>query len=223
MLLKFEIPFCKLSTLYIMKKAFLFILSLAAFACAMSASEALNKSKEWFGTSKSWSFDFKMMTYLADSPSTGYQEGSILVSDGNKFKLTIPGMTFISDGQSYWQWNVDQKQVLIKAVEDLESTMHPSELLFKYLKCKALSMKEDIWKGNKVYALKLSPKEYGGQFTEMEVWLSQKDFSPVRLFTVDDMGNSTWYDVSNLKVRRDLKTEDFKYKSVKGVDELDMR
>lgn len=206
-----------------MKRILATVLLSIALCFAISADEALKKSKAWFGTSKSWSFDFKMVTYLADSPSSGTQSGNMLVSEGNKFKLTIPGITFISDGVNFWQWNVEQKQVLIKLVEDLESSMHPSELLFKYLNCKALSIKEDVYKGTKVYVLKLSPKEYGGQFVEMEVWLNAKDFSPVRLFVVDDVGNSSWYDVSNLKVLKNLTDKDFKFQSAKGIDEIDMR
>ncbi len=206
-----------------MRKLFLLVLCAAVISFAMTADEALKKSKAWFGSSKSWSFDFRVLTYMAESPSTGTQAGTMLVSDGNKFKLTIPGFTFVSDGVNFWQWNMEQKQVLIKAVEDLESSMHPSELLFKYLNCKAISLKEEIWKGQKVYAVKLSPSEYKDQFVEMEVWLSQKDFSPVRLFTVDTVGNTSWYDVSNLKVRKDLKEGDFKYQSKKDVDEIDMR
>ena len=71
--------------------------------------------------------------------------------------------------------------------------------------------------------LKLDPSKYAGQFDQMEVWLSQKDFSPVRLFTVDPTGNSSWYNIINLKVVKKVSPEDFKFKSRKGVDEIDMR
>lgn len=206
-----------------MNKVLITVFLAAVLSFAITADEALKKSKAWFGTSKSWSFDFKMTTYMADSPAAGTQQGNMLVSEGNKFKLTIPGMTLISDGTNFWQWNIEQKQVLIKLVEDLESSMHPSELLFKYLNCKALSLKEDKYKGVNVYVIKLSAKDYSEQFVEMEVWLSAKDFSPVRLFIVDDVGNSSWYDVSNLKVRKDLAEKDFKFQTAKGIDEIDMR
>lgn len=190
---------------------------------AISATEAMEKSKNWFKSSDTWSFKFRAETFLADSPSSGIQSGELLVGSKNRFRLSIPGITFISDGESLWQWNIEQKQVLIKAVADLESSLHPSELLFKYLNCKALSLKENEWKGKKVYVLTLSPEQYADQFVEMEVWLSQKDFSPVRLYTVDVMKNSTWYDVSEWKTLKNVKPENFKFKTPAGIDEIDMR
>lgn len=200
--------------------AFLFC---ANMAFAISAAEVMQKSKDWFKSSNSWSFKFRAETFLSDSPTSGVQKGDLLVGDGNKFRLSIPGITFISDGESLWQWNIEQKQVLIKAVADLESSLHPSELLFKYLNCKALEMKDGSWKGKDVYVLKLSPEQYKDQFVEMEVWLSKKDFSPVRLFTIDVMGNSTWYDVSQWKVEKNVQLDRFKFTTPKGIDEIDMR
>lgn len=204
-------------------KFFAACLILVASAFAITADEAMAKSKAWFSSSKSWSFDFSVETVMANSPGVGSQRGSMLVSEGDKFRLSIPGITFISDGVNYWQWNEQQNQVLIKLVEDLESKMHPSELLFKYLNCKALSIKETSWRNGKVWALSLSPSAYAGQFVEMEVWLSQKDFSPVRLFTVDEVGNSSWYDISKLKVVKKVSDADFTFKASPGIDEIDMR
>ena len=102
---------------------------------ALTAQEAMAKSKAWFKTCKAWSLDFKLQVIYAESPDIASQQGSLLVADGNRFKLDIAGIKFYSDGESLWQYNVDQKQVLIKAVEDLSSSLHPSELLFKYLNC----------------------------------------------------------------------------------------
>ena len=55
------------------------------------------------------------------------------------------------------------------------------------------------------------------------MWLSKKDFSPVRLQTVDPEKNVSWYNIINLKVMQKVSNDDFKYKSQKNVDEIDMR
>ena len=150
----------------------------AQHAFAMTADEALNKSKAWFKSGKAWSLDFKVQVFYADSPDINTSSGKLLVADGDRFKLDMMGIRFYSDGQSLWQWNVDQNQVLIKAVEDLSSALHPSELLFKYLNCKAIKLSEGEFNKQKLWVLKLDPSKYKGQFTEMEVWLSKKDFHP---------------------------------------------
>ena len=190
---------------------------------ALSADEAMAKSKAWFKTGKAWSLDFKLQVFYADSPDIATQQGRLVVAEKDRFTLSLPGIKFYSDGESLWQHNVEQKQVLIKAVEDLSSALHPSELLFKYLNCKALGLGEGEFAGKKLWVLKLDPAKYAGQFSQMEVWLSQKDFSPVRLFTVDPSGNSSWYNIINLKTEKNISPDLFKYKTIQGVDEIDMR
>lgn len=192
-------------------------------ALALTADEALNKSKEWFKSGKAWNLDFQLQVFMANSPDIVSQKGSLLVAEGDMFKLEIMGIRFYSDGESIWQWNVEQNQVLIKAVEDLSQSLHPSELLFKYLNCKALSLSEGTYNKKKLWVLKLDPSKYAGQFTQMEVWLDPKDFSPVRLYTVDPENNSSWYNIINLKVMKKASVEDFRYKSNSVVDEIDMR
>ena len=205
-------------------RAILFLsLALAQGVFALTADQVLDKSKAWFKSGKAWSLNFRAQIFQTDSPEMQTQSGSLVVTEGDKFKLDLSGIKFYSDGESLWQWNVEQKQVLIKAVEDLSSSLHPSELLFKYLNCKALEMSEVEYSKQKLWALKLDPVKYAGQFTKMEVWLSQKDFSPVRLYTEDPSGNSTWYSIVNLKVVKNVSNDDFKYKPVAGVDEIDMR
>ena len=198
-------------------------LALAQGVFALTADQILDKSKAWFKSGKAWSLSFKAQLFQSDSPEIRTQSGSLVVTEGDKFKLDLSGIKFYSDGESLWQWNVEQKQVLIKAVEDLSSSLHPSELLFKYLNCKALEMGEAEFSKQKLWTLKLDPAKYAGQFTRMDVWLSQKDFSPVRLYTEDPAGNASWYNITDLKVVKDVSNDDFKYKPVPGVDEIDMR
>ncbi|MBS7272668.1 outer-membrane lipoprotein carrier protein LolA [Fibrobacter sp.] len=209
--------------LYLLR-LFAFVLFFAVLpVMSMTADEAMEKSKAWFKSGKAWDLSFRVQVFYVDSPEIASQDGKLLVAEGDRFVLEMAGIKFYSDGESLWQHNVEQKQVLIKAVEDLSSSLHPSELLFKYLNCKAKSISEGEFGGEKLWVLKLDPSKYAGQFTQMEVWLSKKDFSPKRLFTVDPSGNGSWYNIVNLKVMKKVSAEDFKYKPIKGVDEIDMR
>lgn len=205
------------------KKACLMLALGFSLTFAMTADEAMEKSKAWFKSSKAWSLDFKVQVFYAESPDITSQQGHLTVAEGDKFTLDLAGIQFYSDGESLWQYNVEQKQVLIKAVEDLSSSLHPSELLFKYLNCKAKQIGDGTFNGQKLWVLKLDPSKYAGQFDQMDVWLSKKDFSPVRLYTVDPAGNSSWYNIIDLKVVKKISDSDFKFKSIPGVDEIDMR
>jgi len=190
---------------------------------AVTADEALKGSKEWFKSGKAWNLEFQVQVFYADSPDIVSQKGTLLVADADRFRLNVAGIEFVSDGESLWQYNPEQNQVLIKAVEDLSSAFHPSEMLFKYLECKAKELKEAEYNKQKLWVLKLDASKYAGQFNQMEVWLSKKDYSPVRLFTVDPAGNSSWYNILKLNVVKKVSADDFKFKPGKDVDEIDMR
>ena len=205
-------------------RLFVIIVALAANCVfALSADEAMEKSKAWFKSGKAWNLDFRVQVFYAESPDIASQNGKLLVAEGDRFVLDMAGIKFYSDGESLWQHNVEQNQVLIKSVEYLSSSLHPSELLFKYLNCKAKEISEGEFNNQKLWVLKLDASKYAGQFDQMEVWLSKKDFSPVRLFTVDPAGNSSWYNILKLNVVKKVSPDDFKFKPGKNVDEIDMR
>ena len=153
-------------------RLFVIVVALAANCVfALSADEAMEKSKAWFKSGKAWNLDFRVQVFYADSPDIASQNGKLLVAEGDRFVLDMAGIKFYSDGESLWQHNVEQKQVLIKSVEDLSSSLHPSELLFKNLNCKAKEISEGEFNNQKLWVLKLDPSKYKGQFTQMEVWL----------------------------------------------------
>ena len=199
------------------------ITALAVNALAAPADSVMTLSKKWFDSGKAWNFDFKIRVDYAGSPQTGYQSGNLLVTGKDMFRLQLQGMVIYCDGTNFWQWNQEQRQVLLKLLEDMESNMHPSEILFKYLQCKPLSMKQDKIGKKSANVITLDASKYGKDFAEMEVWLSTKDASPLRLVSVDRLGNVSTYEVSNLKRLDKVNKEDFILKPEKGVDVIDMR
>ncbi len=206
---------------FLVCSVFLFCL-LPAVSSAQSADELMAKSKAWFKSSKAWSLKFRLVHEYAGSKDKVSQSGSLLVGEDNRFRLQVPGIAFYSDGASLWQWNQEQKQVLIKSLADLSGAFHPSELLFKYLNCKAVSATKSIWNGKPVWILKLDPLPYANQFSAMEVYLGS-DYAPLRLITVDSTGSTSWYDILDLKKESNPGDAEFKFKSSPDIDEIDMR
>jgi outer membrane lipoprotein carrier protein len=121
-----------------------------------------------------------------------------------------------------WQYKQLQKQVLIKMVSDLENKLQPSEILFRYLNTKAISTKKELWKNKSVNTVSLNSDKYKDQFKAMEVWLSPTDCSPIRLHTIDNFDNDTWYSIENLNKGKFVEKE-FKFNTPSNVDEIDMR
>ncbi|GHV12200.1 hypothetical protein AGMMS49938_04260 [Fibrobacterales bacterium] len=150
------------------------------------------------------------------------RKGSVLTGSENNFAIKLPDQQIISDGINLWQYNPAQKQVLVKLIADLENNLHPTELIFRYLGTKAVSAKTELWKGVTVNAITLNPDKYREQFSAMEVWISPRDCSPLRLHTIDNLGNEVWYSIENLTAVK-LSRDDFKFKLPLGVEEIDLR
>ncbi|MDR2593335.1 MAG: outer membrane lipoprotein carrier protein LolA [Fibromonadaceae bacterium] len=198
----------------------LFLLSLPAMAT--QADSLLQCSANYFGKNAGLKFNFQMLTRVATTGEEIQKSGMLITSGENKFALTMSDLQVMSDGVNLWQYNPLQKQVLIKLISDLENKLQPSEILFRYLNTKAISTKNELWKNKNVHSLNLNPSKYKDQFKAMEVWLLPTDCSPVRLHTIDNFGNDTWYSIENL-TKGKFADKEFKFKAPAGVDEIDMR
>ena len=208
--------------LFSMPKLFALLFLLALPALAAQADSLLQCSANYFGKNAEFKFNFQMLTRVASTGEEIQKSGTLITSGQNKFALTTPDLQVMSDGVNLWQYNPLQKQVLIKLISDLENKLQPSEILFRYLNTKALSVKNELWKGKTVHALSLNPSKYKDQFKAMEVWLLPTDCSPVRLHTIDNFGNDTWYSIENLNKGK-FSDKEFKFNAPAGVDEIDMR
>jgi outer membrane lipoprotein carrier protein len=200
----------------------IFALLFIAPVFAAQADSLLKCSADYFGKNAEIKFNFQMLTRVASTGEEIQKSGTLLSANQNRFALTMPDLQIISDGVNLWQYNPLQKQVLIKLVSDLENKLQPSEILFRYLNTKAVNAKKEVWKNKSVNAVSLNPDKYKDQFKAMEVWLSPEDCSPIRLHTIDNFSNDTWYSIENLSKGKFAEKE-FKFKAPADVDEIDMR
>jgi outer membrane lipoprotein carrier protein len=189
---------------------------------AAPADSLLKCSAKYFGAEPQFKFDFHMYSRFADTGDEVQRKGTLVTGGKDRFTLTMPDLQIFSDGVNLWQYNPLQKQVLIKLLSDLENKLYPSEVLFKYLGTNAISTRTELWKGKSTHALTLNPSKYKEQFKAMEVWLSPRDCSPLRLHTVDNLGNDVWYSIDNLSKGK-FSEKEFKFKAPPGTDEIDMR
>ena len=190
---------------------------------AAPADDLLRKSGEKFHSAKYWSLHFSVEASLAKEKKSAQYAGDLLLGPEDRFHLTIPGQEYVSDGATLWQFNQAQKQVMVKNVADLQGALHPSEALFRYLKCKPISVKTGTDNNEPLQIIQLDPKGQVKGFTAMEVWLKKSDLTPVRLITTDNTGTISIYRITNLLANPPLQDKDFRFQAPEGVEEIDMR
>lgn len=210
-------------TNFMRRMAILGLLFSAMFTWAGEADNVLHQSGERFKSAKYWTLNFNMSVGSASTGTKSGYKGELLLGPNDKFRLKVPGQQYTSDGLTLWQYVVAQKQVMVKNVADLQGALHPSEALFRYLKCKPISMTKQTQQGIAIYVMKLDPTGQVKGFTGMEVWLKVSDQTPIRLTTTDRTGTTATYDISDLTPNPPLKDADFKFVTPEGVEEIDMR
>ncbi|HSQ42841.1 MAG TPA: outer membrane lipoprotein carrier protein LolA [Fibrobacteraceae bacterium] len=164
-----------------------------------------------------------MIGVLPDGAIQSSYQGSLSLGNGDRFHLRLPGQEICSDGATLWQYSVTQHQVLIKNSADMEGGLHPSEMLFRYLRCKPMNIRQDKFQGVPVHILELDASQQIKSLTSMEVWLKDSDQTPVKLITVDKTGSSVIYSISNLRKNSTLNDQTFQFQAPAGVEEIDMR
>jgi len=207
-------------------KVIFFALSISVLSlvhAAESPDSVLALSASTLKSAAVWSLDFQVDVRDAAGKLQSSSKGSLLLGSGDRFRLRIPGQEYTSDGISLWQYTQAQKQVLIKSLADLEGAMHPSEALFRYLRCKPVALSKAQMQGKTYHLLKLDPAGQMKGYTALDVWLTEDKAMPVQLAMKDGAGSVISYRISNLLKNPQVTDSDFKFKSKGDIEEIDMR
>lgn len=121
-------------------KRILFFTSLGALllpACADStaapASPLLALLRKNYGPQSSFSAKFRQTIFWSVREKEETARGSILCAPGDRFRITLGKETFISNGNTYWNWNSETSQTVIRHLADVDRTSLPSQIFSRFL------------------------------------------------------------------------------------------
>jgi len=197
-----------------------FLLLCGGLLWALSPDSALARSANALSTAKIWSLDFEMEVRAQADSLLMRSRGSLLLGSGDRFRLKLADQEYMSDGVSLWHYVPAQKQVLVKNLADAPGTVNPSEMLFRYLRCRPLAVireTESLWR------LQLDPTGQIKAYRELEVWLNGKTWLPEKLSMRSADGSRTDYRVLNLLRDPRVSERDFRFVQPNGVELIDMR
>lgn len=145
----------------------------------------------------------------------------VLVSKGDKYKLTVSGQDVISDGQTVWTYIKDANEVQVNNVSDNEEAITPTNLLNSYTdKYKAKLIKETPQQ----QIVELTPNQKKN-FNKVKVTIdrSKKMIESISIF--DKNGSVYSYIVNKMEVNQNYYDNMFTFKAADhpGVEVVDMR
>lgn len=208
-----------------MKKLILtsWILLVAITISAQSDKKAqtiLNEVSEQTKAHKTVRIEF---TYKMENASQKINDSykGVLVSKGDKYKLTISGQDVISDGKTVWTFLKDANEVQVNSVGDNEDAITPTSLLTTY---------------NKNFKAKLVNETPQQQIIELTP-IQKKNFNKVKVvinrakkmvesISIFDKNGSVYsYVVNKMDVNQNFYDTMFTFKPADhpGVEVIDMR
>jgi outer membrane lipoprotein-sorting protein len=209
----------------VLKIRAIILLTLILFLNGFSddAKEILAKSSSYINSLQNFSLDFKVKTVYDVTDEERFYEGTLTVGQKDRFALRHSEIEFISDGVTIWEHRTKHKQVLVKSLIDLESGFHPSEILFKYLRCTPTQMTSKKEGGSSYYVLTLDPTNQITYLKSMEVWLKSDNYTPYRLKTIDVSDNTSWYTILSFNPNPKLNDQSFVFTPDTNIEIIDMR
>src|SRR5687768_7260284 len=88
-------------------------------AADAEARAALRQAVVFHRQAKDIAFKFDAEVYNADLDKRDSYRGRLLLKDSTRFRLEIPGGTYVSDGKSFWEYHPKNKQVVVRDAEDM--------------------------------------------------------------------------------------------------------
>lgn len=145
----------------------------------------------------------------------------VLISKGERYKLTVSGQDVISDGKTVWTYLKDANEVQVNTVGENEESITPTNILSNY---------------NKNFKAKLIKETAQQQIVELTP-IQKKNFNKVRvtidrarkmvdtLAIYDKNGSVYSYVVNKMDVNQNFYDSMFAFKATEhpGVEVIDMR
>ncbi len=208
-----------------MKKLILssWILLLVFSVSAQTDNNAQKILKEVSAKTKSYNTIRLEFTYKMENKAQNINDSykGVLISKGDKYKLTVSGQDVISDGKTVWTYLKDANEVQVNTVSDDEESINPTNLLSSYNEnFKSKLVKETPQE----QIIELTPIKKKN-FNKVKVTIDRTKKSVTSLSIYDKNGSIYSYIVNKMDVNQNFYDNMFTFNTAAhpGVEVIDMR
>ncbi len=204
---------------------FFIALLTAFFLFADDAEDIIEKVQKTYDKMDNFSAAFKQIERFKITGSESETIGRIYVADGTKYRFESDDQIIVTDGKTIWTYNDISNQLLIDQVRENSGALLPRDLLFKYPKKYYATLLNEIKEsGEKLYVLKLSPKEEEqGYVSAIKIWVEDDDWIIRKIETTDINGNSSTFELTEMDTKKELADSLFNFNIEEHMEVVDMR
>jgi len=152
-------------------------------------------------------------------------EGEMVLAGPEKFRITTPDQTIVSNGSTMWTYSKLENQVIIDSVRRESRTLMPRDILFSFPEeYQAKIWKRDLtFSGQPTTALQLYPDKNDQYFQRLRVWVNTDSWEPLQVQFTDVNGNETTYQLLDIRQDTTLADTMFNYTPRKSAEVIDVR
>ncbi|HEX2958717.1 MAG TPA: outer membrane lipoprotein carrier protein LolA [Chitinispirillaceae bacterium] len=112
----------------------LFVLGLSQIAfAATDNSLLLAQLKKKYSTSSTIKADVQLKVWWQVREKEETKKGSLLLTSGDKFRVTLGNEIYVSDGTTCYQYHTVTKLLQIKNLRDIDQSMLPSHIITSFI------------------------------------------------------------------------------------------
>jgi outer membrane lipoprotein-sorting protein len=169
--------------------------------------------------------DFKQVNRFKLTDIKSEMNGTIWISQNDRFRLETEDQVMVSAGTTFWRFNKLENQVLIDYAKKSQQDVFLNNFLFKidevYFSQVAGETKID---GKKVYEIKLTPRKPDESFFNyVKVWLYDKSWELEKVLYVDFNENEVEYLIEKMELNPVVTGNVFNFEIPEGVEAVDLR
>lgn len=188
-----------------------------------SLSPLLSLIRKNYDPETSLSTKFSLTMYWSVREKEEKKQGRIILAPGDRFRVTVDGETFVSNGETFWHYSAYSAgagQVTIKRLAAVDRAMLPSQIFARYIAAysfRELERKKGVvqlaWKsdsGSTPYsAIRMEAKESSGRICRC-VMTDRNNNTFTYVFTATAFGKKYSKETFEFTARKDTRIVDLR-------------
>lgn len=189
-----------------------------------SAKEVLEKVKASYESIQDASANFDQIVEYKIAKLNQNFEGKIQIKKKDMMRIETDEQVLVTDGITTWTYSVLNEKVIVDNYDPKNSELSPSRFFLEFPNDFYMEVigSEKIT-GNKMYVLKLTPKNSDNYIQGMKLWVDENEWFVRQILVNDINGSTTTYRLKDLQVNKGLPEKNFKFIPGKNVEVIDLR
>ncbi|MCZ6632107.1 MAG: outer membrane lipoprotein carrier protein LolA [bacterium] len=199
-------------------------------AFGLNGQEVVGRMQKRFQGLKTLSASFMKRHYWKLMDQTHEIKGRLFVQRPHQFRLDTKAQTVVTDGKTAWNYAPANGQVLVSDYEDVKNDKGYEKLLFDLILLGGYSdnyvpqyVGEEKVKRKTCHLVELASKQKDTYIYQIRLWVDKKMWLVRRVEYRNIHDDVTTFELSDLKVDKQLKADRFRFHIPKGVELVDLR